>query len=179
MFPHIRPELSWRNAERLLEAMAEMCRVAEPPGERNLGDVPFAQMNVGEISTATFQPPFANPFGNRTAFCCENSMQVTHRNGCGGGDECGLSDGSGKCDSMKCSTRGCSCAQWPSLVWAASGRAMQPAKMSRYASRATIPSSALIPSASSYNEVASRNSVAPSPEFPRMRGSTGMELIRK
>ena len=69
--------------------MAEMCRVAETPVERNLGDVPFARMNVGEISAATFQPPFANPFCNRTAFCCENSMQVAHRNACCGGDECG------------------------------------------------------------------------------------------
>jgi hypothetical protein len=89
MVPRICPKLSWRNAERLLETMAEVCRVAESPGERNIGDFPFTQMSVGEISAAAFQSPFTNPFCNRTAFCCENSMQVADRNACHSGDECG------------------------------------------------------------------------------------------
>src|SRR6266851_5362108 len=101
-----------------------MRRVAEAPPECYIRDLVLAQMWVRQVSAASLQSSFTDPLRDCAAFRGKQPVQVAHGNARSGAGSC-------KWVSMKYSTRGRSCAQRTILVAADSGRAMQPARMSR------------------------------------------------
>lgn len=84
----MRAKLSWGNAKLLLETVTEMRRVTEAPSQSDIREVPFAQMRVGQIGAATFQPSFADPLRDCATLGGKQPVQVPHGDAGRRGDDC-------------------------------------------------------------------------------------------
>ena len=72
----------------LLERMAEMCRIIEPPEKRDFRDAFLSGSRVAQVLPAMFQPLYADPIRNRRTSPGKQAVQMAHGDSHCGCDFC-------------------------------------------------------------------------------------------